>query len=378
MRKNSCKILCSALAFIYLCSCFSPAFSEDLHPYILDDAGTCISMPAGMIVFTKDSTKDDPYLLRYGLTTEQFVNYMAENLLSLVGFDQDGAFEVSVAMANSPLGNLNELSDSSMNMLSDSIMHAFQTQGALISRKNNYLSGQRTFLVHEIKQTLEGESRAALAYITIVEGKSITLTLTSYAGEVTPENKSTLDRIADSLVLGANAAMIGSVLSPSHDYTDAPGKITFTVPAGWFSAPAPELQGIETALFQSETVAGTNILLVTFDVPLAITDAPRTAESVLFTKNSSLSEKEIESYIDGFRSSGNEVQSVDVVAYGSYLFYKINCVNTKADGEFAQMLSTTHIVRVHKGRLYAFVIVGQLDALLADIDQLLGSIRFSE
>ena len=88
MRKNSCKILCSALAFIYLCSCFSPAFSEDLYPYILDDAGTCISMPAGLIVFTKDSTKDDPYLLRYGLTTEQFVNYMAENLLSLVGFDQ--------------------------------------------------------------------------------------------------------------------------------------------------------------------------------------------------------------------------------------------------------------------------------------------------
>lgn len=379
MKKGCLKALSAITVMICLLTGLMPGVAENLTTHTLGETGVQVTLPADMYVFTKENAELNPHLSKFGLTPQQLLAWMAENGMNLVAFDQYGALELNISVMDSAVNNMRDLSESTMKLLSDSMITTYQAQGAEAIQRNSYLSDQHTYLVYELKLTQDGSPLYSLVYLTIAEGKSVLFKLTSYVSLLTLKDELLLREIADSLLVGNSTATFITALTPSRVYTDAPGKISFTIPAGWPSVPPPAIKNHESALFKSEIKPEANIYLIILDAPLAVLDTPRTLDTELFTVSSGFSEKMVEASISGFLSSGNEIKTIEVVTYGDYHFYKIDCVNTKAEQDLAAILSTTHLMRVHKGRLYQFILLGQFsEALLADVDRMMESVRFSE
>ena len=200
MRKNLSVLLVFCLIF-----CMFPvlAFAEN-STYDLSELGMSIEIPDNHIVFTRNIKSSDPNLSAYGLTKDSLSSLMLERDIYLNAWDKDVNYEIIVTMTDSPIEDLNLLSDTTLKSLDSSLKTTYESAGITYIKSDIYQHNQAKFIKIYISQPNNGGTAYGLQYYTVYNGKAINVTLHSYSGKINSTHETTLKNIVDTVHFDAD------------------------------------------------------------------------------------------------------------------------------------------------------------------------------
>lgn len=199
------KLFSALAALMLLCAMAIPGIAQEADTYQLTEPELRLSLPAGYVVFTRDIDENDPNLALYGLTKESISTLMTQRHIYFNAWDQEISHEIIVTMTDSPIDNMQQLSDTELADLQDSFAPEYEKAGITYLTSKVYEHPQVTFLKIYISQFNDDNAVYGLQYYTIYEGKAINITLQSYSGEIDDAKEAIIKQIVDSAVFGKAA-----------------------------------------------------------------------------------------------------------------------------------------------------------------------------
>ncbi len=156
-----------------------------METYNIEEIGITIDIPSDWVAFTRDIDESNPILKNYGYTKEQLLAYMKESGIFLNAAPQDGSIEVIVRSFEIDFEDLNLLSDSELKTCSDGIVAEGEKAGMTITPVYEpYQHKQAKFLIFNIQQKIGNTTVYGIEYFSVVNRKSIAITMQSYTGSM--------------------------------------------------------------------------------------------------------------------------------------------------------------------------------------------------
>lgn len=201
------KLLCLTLVLVYFISAAPAVLAADAVTYEVPKLDMTIAAPEGWIVFTQDVDENDPNLALLGADSKALSNYYKENNIYLNMITSDLAVEIVVTMLEDDnsrnVYDFNRVPEADMQSQAESLMQGMQElmkDQIEYSDCSIYRHKQAAFATFHLTQQLNGSVAYAKQYSTVINGKTINITLHSYAGEITDDLLQVLQNTVDSVV----------------------------------------------------------------------------------------------------------------------------------------------------------------------------------
>jgi hypothetical protein len=182
---------------------FDPSYKTaeaepELVVYELNVPGISIGIPSDLVVFTRDTTPDDPDLALYGYQWDEYMAKMESQSCYLKALSVSTSFDISVSMIPETISDYNQFSDDRlMDMARNRVSENSNSSGMVYTSYDLYKHPQTKFI--KMLSRYEDTNRSLLIYDTLYGGKLILIMLISNAGEVTPSQDALMKEVIDSV-----------------------------------------------------------------------------------------------------------------------------------------------------------------------------------
>ena len=212
----------------------SEGFADNNTILYLTDLGMTIGIPDDYYVLTRDISSSDPALSFLGFTKADCINYLESSNFFLDAVDPNVTTEIVVRMTDNDLPDMNLLPDATIDVLISSISDVYSNNGLSVTSMDYYQHKQAKFIELNINQESDNGNIYGIQYYTIYDYKAISVTLHSYDGHVSDQDKRQARTIIDSIVFDFSPVTPEPAKkTDSFLYTDTETKTNFTVPANW-------------------------------------------------------------------------------------------------------------------------------------------------
>jgi hypothetical protein len=199
------KLLSLTLALFCICSAVPAALAAGLT-YELPELNMTIDAPEGWIVFSRDIDEDDPNLELTGSDSKTLEDHYKENNIYLNIIKTSPLAEIVITMGEDDnsrkIYDFNRIPDADMQAQAESLMQEMQRlmEGqAAYYDCSVYKHEQAAFFIFHLTQQINGSTVYGKQYTTIINGKTINITLHSYEGEISDSLAGTLQDTIDSV-----------------------------------------------------------------------------------------------------------------------------------------------------------------------------------
>lgn len=160
--------------------------------------------PEGWTVFTRDIKEDDPVLKDLNIDKATLTKNMISGNVYLSALSKDQETEINVSMITSAqigkVYNLNLLEEDGFAEMEQEYVAQRKRRGAYVTQFSKYIHKQATFIIVDYYQEFQRGIAYARDYITIINGQAITISLSTFTGNITSELATVLQRTVDSVV----------------------------------------------------------------------------------------------------------------------------------------------------------------------------------
>ncbi len=193
------KILTLTAAALLCLAAFRPALAAGGGLYALDEVGVEITMPANLLVFTRDVTEDDPDLALIEMTRGELLDIMEEQEIYLNALEENGEYEIVLTVSKSPVVSMSGLSEEEFRQSMEEMEKGFADVGAKLTGCVEYGHGQSRFLELRFDYTEDNYTTFGLQYYTIYNNRAVNVTLHSYLGEITRAQEAVMKTVVDGM-----------------------------------------------------------------------------------------------------------------------------------------------------------------------------------
>jgi len=181
------------------------AYAAESNTYELPELSMAIEMPEGWVTFTREIDADDPNLAQFNTTAEALINNYKANSIYLNSICIDPLSEIVITMVSDKstqdIYDFNRISEEEMSGAAETIRAEMQEllgDGATYTQSGVYMHAQAKFVVLNFEKSGELSDHAQ-QYTTIINGKTINVTLHSYSGQLTAAQEQLLNDVVDSI-----------------------------------------------------------------------------------------------------------------------------------------------------------------------------------
>ena len=327
-----------------------------LEKYTLDELDVRMALPEGYIAVTRDTEPDDPVFGRLGIDGAEILGFMEDNNIYLDAFlENDLTQELTVTMTAQPgQEDFALMEDEDLFTLIDTYMPHYQSGGVLTDGYQIYRHPQAKFVVLEFYNMVKDV--CGLQFYTVRDEKAMNFTMHANGQELEEGQKAAMDALMSGLEFSAKAEAFA--------YTDDKTGLTFTVPAGWEEADAPE--GLDLRLI-SQKEEGQSISYGSMDLFAQLTDADR--------KKYNRSDIDNDYYTRARAADvlGVAESEVEDAVYNGVAYFRARRPGTDA----ASQKEVIQLICVENGWMHLFTFGGALDsACYDDFESLLESAEY--
>lgn len=369
------------LLMICLVLCLLPASAfAATRTYYLDEPGMSIDLPDDLVVFTRDTEGDDPYLFLYGWTRDDLLSILSEFDIYLDAWEIDANYEIIVTMMDSIFDDFNQFSDTSFSALTSSLSEKYESSGITYMKSDFYQHSQAKFIKIYISQPYNdnGDIAYGLQYYTVYNGKAINITLQSYSGRMDSNKEAIIQAIVDSVHFDTEPQpYVPPTQTEAFTYTAKDSGMTFTVPENWVEAPVGETQDVIDAKFTSTLEDGLYIFFSSDDTFALEGVKENVSESELLSLPRSAVGNDLFTKADIAKIYGCEESDVSMVTYGGKEYYsaEVDLSGTPYDSLLSR--SMVYLLRCENGYLYIFQFNGSRSSeYFQDFESLVSSAEY--
>lgn len=366
------RLLSFVLVLLSLLSLSVPGFAAVNTTYDLKELGMSIDIPSDYAVLTRDNLDDYPNLSDYGFDKKTLSEMMESSNTYLHAWDKDISFEIYISMTDSPIDDLNLMSDTMLNTFASSFKAEYAKSGATFEKYEIYKHNQTKFVKIYFDQPNGTSKDYALQYYTVYDKKAINITMQSYSGVIDSKKESILESIVNTAHFDKEPLKIASSPeTPAFVYHDKETGIEFTVPANWTQGELSKDREYIDVRFNSNKEEGLSIFYGSTDMWSKMSSDERKGISRSDINGSILSLEEIAEAI------GIEKSDISNVTYGGKEYYKyINKTSSSIYGANFEVM-TTCFARIENGYIYTFQFNGDnKNEYFKDFEALLDSVKY--
>lgn len=170
--------------------------------FTIEELGLTVVIPAGLSTLTQDIAEDDPLLETLGIDRDTLLEYYIENNIYLNSLPQGITYEVVISCVEDTtialMKDLRYASEDDMDVFIDGLIEGFESVGSTYISSETYTHPQAKFMKIYSESSVSGVTTQTVQYYTVVDGKGISIVLSSYSGEITDEMEAELREIVDS------------------------------------------------------------------------------------------------------------------------------------------------------------------------------------
>ena len=180
-----------------------PTFCAADSSVRIEELGMTISVPDGLYVITRETDADFPVWKNFIVTRDEFMNEMESQSMYLDAIDPDISYEIVVSglegdnyskIFNMSLYDEKEIYEN----LSEAVRSSAKEEGLMVLDDSIYKSGDLTYYCMTGVKPSSARMEYIKSYGTIVNGKSIQITLHTYGDSIDTEKSEMIKAIADS------------------------------------------------------------------------------------------------------------------------------------------------------------------------------------
>jgi hypothetical protein len=161
-----------------------------------------VSIPQDYMIFTLDSSPDDPNFTNIGLDTATFKDYLRQNNIILDAISPDLETEIFIIMKSTKdsvtVGNYNHFTDKELMEYQSDIQKGMESQGFSVFGYQVFTFGLQKYLNMSALISSNGTTSYCEMYATTVNKYQIGFYFKNYSHEVTSAQKETLRQIVAS------------------------------------------------------------------------------------------------------------------------------------------------------------------------------------
>jgi len=344
--------------------------------YTLDELGLSAAIPDNLIVFTRDMDADDPVFSEYAITPEEITEKLESMQAYLDAFSNDFSIEIVFAMFSTEMKDFSGWDDSELMELSEGYIEGFEQTGGSCDKIEIYHHSQISFLKYFSEVSADGVSVSQQHYVTVYDGKAITVICQKIGGPITPADELTVKTIVDGIVFEDIAATATATPQASEAprtsafvHTDGEYDVRFTVPAGWAESETPPV--FVDAAFSPGSESGALITYTAVDVWEELTPEEQAGHD-----RSDL-DKALMLDLDIAQKYNINVRQSTLVTYNGTEYIRSVTDDTNADYGMGGSTRTTQLMFVENGYGYIFQFVETGESgYLNDFTSLMKSVEY--
>ncbi len=243
--------------------------------FVMDEFGFSLAFPESWTVLTRDVPEDDPRLALLGLPKAEMLRYFESAGIYADALDGDFGSETVVTVFDSPLDDYAAMSDASLLLLPALLGEGLAAAGVEVTDSSVLETDVTKFLRFDFSRVQDGMTVYGIMLNTVFDGHGVNITMTGYAGALSPEREAALLEIAGSFALPGREAAPSGDGSERFVYRDDAAGFEFTVPAGWVQADFSTEREHLTAKFVSLDQRGLSILYAGYDLWSSLSELDR-------------------------------------------------------------------------------------------------------
>ena len=365
MKRLGTIIACMSLIVLLMIS----SYAADKNTYYIEECSLSVDIPNLFVVFTRDTDASDPNLDRLGLSWNELSSVFNERSMYLDAIDENGVTEIYITMVESQFPDFSQLSDTQLRTFASGLQSEFADRGVTVVDYDVYTHNG----VKYIKLAEKNGTDLAQQYYTTVDGKAISITLASYAGAISSQQKAIVQGVVDSAMFDAEPVSTPKMEETDEFvYKDQEGFVEFTVPANWTEKPLSQEREFIDTKFMANDEAGLSIMYGSSDAWNDwLTDEDREGYTRSDMDNSAFLPEDFAQMLG--------VESDEVVTKtfgGKEYFYNVSSQTNSTSGLDLTVDMTT-VMRFYNGYYYQFQFMGnEEDEHYKDFVSLLESVKY--
>lgn len=382
MKKLFSLLFCISL----LCSFCIPCYALS-KTYALDVNGLSmtIDIPDHYVVYTDDLGIDKERAKEFGKYGDMVLQADSAGIV-LDAWDETVRNEIAVTCVDSPLGDYNQFSDTTLLGIASILESAMKEIGGEVSSKTIFQSAQAKYIRYVLtlphQNGIDGYDHM-IEYNTAYGNQAVNITLHSYNGEPTDQEAAELEEIVLSSRFGASPLTAPEAeQTASFVYTDKERGVSFTVPANWKEDPLNKEREVLKAKFASTQEQGLSILYSWMDFYPAFEELGMSAVFPRETVNQDLFTEEDMNSLLGLAEEDDggtmEISRVTTVTYGGIDYFKGTQKGSATVYGINMSISMVVLYHFDHGYLYQFQFPASEDSpYYEDFIQLVSSVKFA-
>lgn len=200
MKCKIIRILQVLLIAIILNNFFITAYCEQpLKTYSVDEVPLQITLPEKLMVFSRNIDAMDPNLDAAGLDKDALEQKYIDSNIYLNAISPNKKFEITLSVEETQytnkIYNLNSVSESKVQAIRDAMLNTSEYYASCEVHDQKYAKFLKSVFYTAENHLL----KASLDYYTIINGKSVNITLHSYSEEITQEQADFFESVIDNV-----------------------------------------------------------------------------------------------------------------------------------------------------------------------------------
>lgn len=367
LKRIVIKLLVSIVLMLFF---VIPTFASSTT-YKLDELGLEVSIPSTYDVITRDTPTSSSIFNDLGISGKELIDHFKTSGIYLNALPKDAiSEEIVVTMTDGIWDNLSVFSDTTIKLLTSTIISEYEEYGLTVSEYDVYHHSQAKFVKLYFADT--ANSVHGLQYYTTYGAKAMNFTIRSYSGKITQKQEETIKSIVDSIKYDTDPVFAPTV--PDTDafvYTDTDTNTKFTVPANWYEKELSKKRQYIDVKFASAKEEGLTIMYGSTDVWGMMTEDERDGTTRSDINNSAFT---LEDMSEFFTVDKNQIS---LVKYNGVEYYQATVKNSTELYGLDFTAEMTHAVRFDNGWIYWFQFSGTTDSTyFGDFEKLMNSVQF--
>lgn len=224
------KLVCVLLILLLMVSLAAPVKAASTE-YEIPEFDLTLSIPDGYDVFTRNIRANDPLLAEYGLTRDDVMDILGDNVY-LDAMELQGNDEIVVTLFEDMGLDFSGLGDTALLLLASGLQESYEESGVTVFSTEVYHHPKLNFMC--LYFYIPENNAYGLQYYTIYDGNALSVTLRSYFGAISDAQEKKIQSVVDSITIPSyTPEQPQTEETPAFLYTDQETGTTFTVPAGW-------------------------------------------------------------------------------------------------------------------------------------------------
>ena len=200
MKYKVVKILQVLFIAIILNNFFITAYCEQpLKTYSIDEVPLQITLPEKLITFSRNIDEMDPNLDAVGLDKDALEQRYIDSNIYLNAISPNKTFEITLSVEETQytdkIYNLNSISESKVQAIRSAMLNTSEYYASCEVYDQKYAKFLKSVFYTAENHLL----KASLDYYTIINGKSVNITLHSYSEEITQEQADFFESVIDNV-----------------------------------------------------------------------------------------------------------------------------------------------------------------------------------